>query len=42
MQNYIVEETKAVNTEKMKTNRIIAHHKVTPVNLLAEDKDVKS
>ena len=36
LKNYKYEETKEENTEKMKTNKIIAHHKVTPVNLLQD------
>lgn len=34
LKNYKYEETKEANTDKMKTNQIIAHHKVTPVDLL--------
>jgi hypothetical protein len=37
IKNYKYEETKEVNTEKMKTNQIYAHHQVTPVNLLADN-----
>jgi hypothetical protein len=36
IKNYKYEETREENTEKMKTNKIIAHHQVTPVNLLNE------
>ena len=37
IKNYKYEETKEENTEKMKTNKIIAHHQVTPVNLLKDN-----
>lgn len=42
IKNYKYEETKEENTEKMKTNKIIAHHKVTPVNLLESEKSGSS
>lgn len=41
IKNYKYEETKEENTEKMKTNKIIAHHQVTPINLLDEVKPKK-